>query len=182
MTETEQENAWRTEYRRLKSEKLLAERHLAEKRLQALRRNAPEETDWSSAFLYSQRVKAWTGAAVPYEQWGVYASMLGGALYCGNAYSKAYHVKKAAEAAPDSEARTVHKALAWVGEEQVKHIIALRFQRRGVFAALGAPLIWLAYIQAKHSNSHFNSKSVTRVGYPQQARVVVDAINIEFTF
>ncbi len=164
MTETEQENAWRTEYRRLKSEKLLAERHLAEKRLQALRRNAPEETDWSSAFLYSQRVKAWTGAAVPYEQWGVYASMLGGALYCGNAYSKAYHVKKAAEAAPDSEARAVHKALAWVGEEQVKHanIIAFRFQRRGVFAALGAPLIWLAYIQAKHSNSTSKSKSVTR--------------------
>ena len=61
--------------------------------------SAPEETDWSSAFLYSPQVKAWTGAAVPYEQWGVYARLLGGALYCGNAYSKAYHVTKESGAA-----------------------------------------------------------------------------------
>lgn len=35
---------------------------------------------------------------------------------------------------------------------QVQHaaILARRFQRRGLFAALGAPLTWLAYIQAKH--------------------------------
>lgn len=38
---------------------------------------------------------------------------------------------KAAEAAPDSEARAVHKALAWVSEEQVKHadILAFKLQR-----------------------------------------------------
>ncbi len=165
---------WGEEYRRLSKEKLLlqqekllaenrfaeerwrAENKLAEERLSALRRTAPEDTeDWSSAFLYSERVKAWTGAAVPYEQWGLYASVIGGALFCGNAYSKAYHLMKAAKAAPDSEARALHKALAWVSEEQVKHaaIIASRFQRRGILAALGAPLSWLAYIQAKHSKS-----------------------------
>ena len=91
-TETERDNAWRAEYRTLKTEKLLVEKQLAEERLRALRRKAPDENDWSSAFLYSQRVKEWTGAVALWEQWGVYASLLGGALYCGNAYLKAYHV------------------------------------------------------------------------------------------
>ncbi len=70
-----------------------------------------------------------------------------------NAYSKAYHVMKAAESPPHSDARALHKALAWVSEEQVKHaaLLARRFQTRGLVAVLGAPLTWLAFIQAKHS-------------------------------
>ncbi len=146
-------DVWKEEYRRLKKEKLLAEKTLAEERLSALRRSASEDNDWSSAFLYSERVKIWTGAAVPYEQWGVYVSVIGGAVYCGNAYSKAYHLMKAASSPQNSEARALHKALAWVSEEQVKHAatIARRFQNRGILAALGAPVTWLAYIHAKHS-------------------------------
>jgi len=47
----------------------------------------------------------------------------------------------------DSEARAVHKALAWVSEEHLKHaaILARRFQRRGIMAAVGAPLTWLTF-------------------------------------
>lgn len=105
-------------------------------------------------------MKAWTGAGVPYEQWGVYASVIGGALYCANANSKAYHMMKAAEAKPDSEARALHKALTWVSEEQLKSAASTshRFQRRGILAALGAPMTWLAFTHAKHSGLPPESK------------------------
>lgn len=139
---------WGEEYKQLRA--LQCERA-------GLRQSTSEGVDWSSGLLFSKRVRMWTGAAAPYEQWGIYISIVGGTLYCANAYSKAYHVMKAAEAAPDSDARALHKALAWVSEEQViqvKHaaILARRFQRRGMLAALGAPITWLTYIQAKHSN------------------------------
>lgn len=138
---------WGEEYRQLRS--LQGDKVRAD-----LQRSTSEEVDWSSGFLFSSRVKAWTGAAVPYEQWGIYASILGGSIYFANAYSKAYHVMRAAEAPPGSEARSLHKALAWVSEEQVKHaaILARRFQTRGLIAVLGAPITWLAYIQAKHAS------------------------------
>ena len=100
---------WGEEYRQLRSlqgEKLRADLQ----RATDSQRATSEKVDWSSGLLFSSRVKAWTGAAVPYEQWGIYASILGGSIYCANAYSKAYHVMKAAEHPPNSDARAPHKA------------------------------------------------------------------------
>ena len=62
---------------------------------------------------------------------------------------------RAAQQAPASEARAVHTVLAWATEEQVKlaSVLASRFQRRGVVAALGMPLTYLAYLRTKHTNT-----------------------------
>lgn len=106
---------WGDEYRRLCQEKL----RLEQQRLHAdLRRSSSDETEWVSHPLFSERVKSWTGAAVPYKQWGIYAIVLAGTLFHANAYSKMYHVMRAAKAAPDSEARALHKSLAWVSEDK----------------------------------------------------------------
>ena len=54
--------------------------------------------------LFPEQLNTWTGAATPFEQFGIYASVVGRTLNCANAYNKAYHVMKAAAAAPNSDA------------------------------------------------------------------------------
>ena len=107
--------------------------------------------DWSKALLYSETMKTKLGATTPLEQYGVYGTVGGGAIYCASAFNKASHLMQAART--DGEERAMHKAIAWATEDQVKNasFTARRFRAQGVTAALGAPLLWLAYVRSKHA-------------------------------
>ena len=63
------------------------------------------EKDWSKSLFYSHTMRRIFGAETPFEQYGLYASFIGGMFIASRGIFRSYHALKASEFAPDSEDR-----------------------------------------------------------------------------
>jgi hypothetical protein len=103
------------------------------------------------------------GLATPWEQFGLYGAILGGCTYAGRQYFRAHHVVKYVETQ-----NVEHLYLANVPASEAPRAMYLvnRIRTRGVIAALGAPILWLAW----RSTSGLARRSQTRSSNAQERR------------
>ena len=110
------------------------------------------EKDWSKFSLYSKTVQKLTGATTPFEQYGLYGSIIGGVYLISRSLFRSYHALKAIEFPPSSEDRVFHSFLARATGEQLRHakVFAHRIRTRGVLGGLLLPIGFISYIVQKH--------------------------------
>jgi hypothetical protein len=110
------------------------------------------EKDWSKSPLYSKTVQKLTGATTPFEQYGMYGSIIGGGYLISRSLFRSYHAMKAIDFPPESQARLFHSFLAGATEEQLRHakVFAHRIRTRGVLGGLLLPIGFISYIVQKH--------------------------------
>jgi hypothetical protein len=111
-----------------------------------------EEKDWSKSPLYSKTVQKLTGATTPFEQYGLYGSIIGGVYLISRSLFRSYHAMKAIDFPPDSQERLFHSFLARSTEEQLRYakVFAHRIRTRGVLGGLLLPIGFISYIVQKH--------------------------------
>jgi len=110
------------------------------------------EKDWSKSPLYSKTVQKLTGATTPFEQYGLYGSIIGGVYLISRSLFRSYHAMKAIDFPPDSQDRLFHSFLAGATEEQLRYakVFAHRIRTRGVLGGLLLPIGFISYIVQKH--------------------------------
>jgi len=110
------------------------------------------EKDWSKSPLYSKTVQKLTGATTPFEQYGLYGSIIGGVYLISRSLFRSYHALKAIEFPPESEDRLFHSFLARATGEQLRYakVFAHRIRTRGVLGGLLLPIGFISYIVQKH--------------------------------
>lgn len=115
------------------------------------------EKDWSKSPLYSKTVQKLTGATTPFEQYGLYGSIIGGVFLISRSLFRSYHVVKAIEFPPGSEDRSVHSYLAGATKEQLHHaqIFARRLRTRGILGGILLPIGFITYLVQKHKYQSF---------------------------
>ena len=110
------------------------------------------EKDWSKSLLYSKTVQKLTGATTPFEQYGLYGSIIGGVYLISRSLFRSYHAMKAIEFPVESDERFFHSFLARATDEQLRHakVFAHRIRTRGVLGGLLLPIGFISYIVQKH--------------------------------
>ena len=118
--------------------------------------------DWSRSPLYSKTVQKLTGATTPFEQYGLYGSIIGGVFLISRSLFRSYHVVKAIEFPPGSEERSVHSYLAGATKEQLHdaQIFARRLRTRGILGGILLPIGFITYLVQKHKGSAQKQKSI----------------------
>jgi hypothetical protein len=113
------------------------------------------EVDWSKSPLYSKTVQKLTGATTPFEQYGLYASIIGGVFLISRSLFRSYHALKAIEFPPESEDRLFHSFLARATGEQLRHakVFAHRLRTRGILGGILLPMGFITYLVQKHKAS-----------------------------
>ena len=112
--------------------------------------------------LYSKTVQKLTGATTPFEQYGLYGSIIGGVFLISRSLFRSYHALKAIEFPPESEDRLFHSFLAGANGEQLRHaqIFAHRLRTRGILGGILLPIGFISYLLQKHKGSAQIQKSI----------------------
>ncbi len=111
------------------------------------------EKDWSNSLFYSKTVQNLIGANTPFEQYGLYGSMIGGVYLISRSLFRSYHAVKAIEFPVDSQERFYHSFLARATGEQLRHAqsFAHQIRTRGLLGGILLPIGFISYIVQKHN-------------------------------
>ena len=120
------------------------------------------EMDWSKSLFYSKTLQKLTGATTPFEQYGLYGSIIGGVFLISRSLFRSYHALKAIKFPPESEERLFHSFLAGANGEQLRHakVFAHRLRTRGVLGGILLPIGFISYIVQKHQGLAQKQKSI----------------------
>jgi hypothetical protein len=73
--------------------------------------SSKSEHGWSGALFYSKTLKSSFGMSAPYEQYGLYATLLGGIYLLGRGYGRIHKISKALEHDVGHPDRVWHRGL-----------------------------------------------------------------------
>jgi len=110
-----------------------------------LQQQQQQQQDTSGYILFSKRIARITKLNTPWEQWGLYASIIGGGIFSAQQILRSYHTIKYIEAT-DPIIKIEHRDMANISIDQAERAVRMvsKFRMRAL-AGLSAPLLWMTW-------------------------------------
>jgi hypothetical protein len=102
----------------------------------------PTAPAWADSPLFSRTLAGSLGLHTPWEQLGLCGTVLGGCTYGLRQFHRAHHVAKYAQT---ENVKHLYEANVPVSEAPRALYLVNKIRARGALAALGAPMLWLAW-------------------------------------
>jgi len=101
--------------------------------------------DTSGYIFFSKRIARITKLDTPWEQWVLYASIIGGGIFSAQQMARSYHTIKYIEAT-DPIIKRDHRYIVNISVDQAERAVRMvsKFRMRAL-AGLSAPLLWMIW-------------------------------------